>query len=73
MFGEQDEYKSEPGTVIAADYYHSNTLMPISDVKIVSKVKRDLDLCEPSFSSAQVSYMHSTRCLHSAIHGSDDS
>ena len=50
----QDEYKSEPGTVIAADFYHSNTLMPLSHEEIVHKVKSNLDQCEPSFRSAQV-------------------
>ncbi|DBA70993.1 hypothetical protein WJX79_001029 [Trebouxia sp. C0005] len=50
----QDEYKTEPGTVIAADFYHSNTLMPLPDAEIVAKVKSNLDHCEPSFRSAQV-------------------
>ena len=52
----QDEYKMEPGTVIAADFYHANTLMPLSHEEIVSKVKSNLDHCEPSFRSAQVEY-----------------
>lgn len=52
----QDEYKLEPGTVIAADFYHANTLMPLSHEEIVSKVKSNLDHCEPSFRSAQVGY-----------------
>lgn len=50
----QDEYKSEVGTVIAADFYHSNTLMPLSDEEIVGKVKANLDQCEPSFRKAKV-------------------
>ena len=50
----QDEYKLEPGTVIAADFYHSNTLMPLSHAEIVAKVKSNLDVCEPSFRNAKV-------------------
>ncbi|KAL3155415.1 hypothetical protein ABBQ38_010971 [Trebouxia sp. C0009 RCD-2024] len=50
----QDEYKTEAGTVIAADFYHSNTLMPLSDEEIVSKVRANLVRCEPSFRTAKV-------------------
>lgn len=50
----QDEYKQEPGTVIAADFYHANTLLPLSDAEIVAKVKQNLDTCEPAFQAAQV-------------------
>lgn len=61
----QDEYKTEPGTVIAADFYHSNTLMPLSDAEIVSKVKHNLDQCEPGFQSAQV---RGKICLQTECH-----
>ena len=60
----QDEYKTEPGTVIAADFYHSNTLMPLSDAEIVAKVKGNLDHCEPIFRSAQVGLTHTCKSLH---------
>lgn len=50
----QDEYKTEPGTVIAADFYHSNTLMPLSDAEIIGRVKRNIDTCEPTFKTAKV-------------------
>ena len=59
---QQDEYKSEAGTVIAADFYHSNTLMPLSDAEIVQKVKSNLDQCEPSFRTAKVHT--SFTCMH---------
>ena len=62
----QDEYKMEPGTVIAADFYHSNTLMPLPDAEIVAKVKSNLDHCEPIFRSAQVDLTHTCTSLHTS-------
>ncbi|EIE25692.1 FAD/NAD(P)-binding domain-containing protein [Coccomyxa subellipsoidea C-169] len=34
----QDEYKGASGAVIAADFYHSNALMPLSDEAIVARI-----------------------------------
>ncbi len=45
----QDEYASEPGSVISADFYHSNALMPLSDEQIVQRVVSHLQTCEPGF------------------------
>lgn len=50
----QDEYASEPGSVISADFYHSNALMPLSDEQIVQRVVSHLQTCEPGFKGAQV-------------------
>lgn len=50
----QDEYKSASGSVIAADFYHSNALMPLSDEAIIARVQRNLEICEPAFLGAQV-------------------
>ena len=50
----QDEYKNEPNTVIEADFYHANQLLPMSDEQIIAKVQRDLTTCIPSFGSARV-------------------
>jgi uncharacterized protein with NAD-binding domain and iron-sulfur cluster len=50
----QDEYKDEPGTVIEADFYHANQLLPMSDEEIVEKVQRDLAVCVPEFRDAKV-------------------
>lgn len=50
----QDEYKDEPGTVIAADFYHANQLLPLSDEEIIAKVHRNITLCEPAFAAAKV-------------------
>ena len=50
----QEEYRDEPGSVIAADFYHSNALMAMDDADIVAKVHRNLITCEPGFSGAKV-------------------
>ena len=50
----QDEYADADQTVIASDFYHSNTLMHLSNEEIIQKVKANLDYCEPQFQSAQV-------------------
>ncbi|MEM8832209.1 MAG: FAD-dependent oxidoreductase [Cyanobacteria bacterium P01_G01_bin.19] len=49
-----DEYHSEPNTVIEADFYHANQLLPMSDEQIVEKVHRDLTTCIPAFGKAEV-------------------
>ena len=53
----QDEYRDEPGSVIAADFYHSNALMAMEDADIVARVVRNLCICEPGFSGAQVRHL----------------
>ncbi|MBE9128415.1 MULTISPECIES: hydroxysqualene dehydroxylase [unclassified Coleofasciculus] len=50
----QDEYAYEPGSVIEADFYHANQLLPMSDEQIVEKVHRDLATCVPEFREAKV-------------------
>ncbi len=50
----QDEYKDVPEGVIAADFYHSNELMALSDEAIVQKVHDTLKICEPGFRDAKV-------------------
>ncbi len=49
-----DEYKDEPHTVIEADFYHANQLLPMSDQQIIAKVQRDLATCIPAFGQAKV-------------------
>ena len=49
-----DEYRDEPNTVIEADFYHANQLLPMSDEQIISKVHRDVTTCIPSFGAAKV-------------------
>ncbi|EFN58666.1 hypothetical protein CHLNCDRAFT_29963 [Chlorella variabilis] len=50
----QDEYKDEPGTVIAADFYGASRLLPLSDEDIVKKVQSNIARCEPAFRDAKV-------------------
>ena len=50
----QDEYQQESGSVIEADFYHANQLLPMSDEQIVQKVHHDLSLCLPDFKPAKV-------------------
>ena len=49
-----DEYHDEPNTVIEADFYHANQLLPMTDEQIVAKVHRDLATCIPDFGAAKV-------------------
>jgi hypothetical protein len=51
----QDEYWDAPGAVIASDFYHSNTLMAMSDEDIVRRVHSNIAACEPGFADAKVS------------------
>lgn len=50
----QDEYRDEPGTVVEADFYHANQLLPMNDDQIVARVHADLTTCVPEFRSATV-------------------
>lgn len=49
-----DEYKDEPGSVIEADFYHANQVLPQSDEQIIAKVHKDLATCVPEFTQAKV-------------------
>ncbi|KAG9442876.1 hypothetical protein H6P81_018730 [Aristolochia fimbriata] len=49
-----DEYKDEPVTVVAADFYYANQLLPLTDEQIVSKAKSYLSKCVKEFEDASV-------------------
>ncbi len=49
-----DEYKDEPGSVIEADFYHANQLIPLENEAIIAKVHQDLATCVPGFREAKV-------------------
>lgn len=49
-----DEFKEERGTVIEADFYHANQLIPLSDEEVVRRVQGYLKTCVPQFGEAQV-------------------
>jgi uncharacterized protein with NAD-binding domain and iron-sulfur cluster len=50
-----DEYCNVPETVIEADFYHANQLLPMSDEEIVSLVQDYLTTCIPEFRAAKIS------------------
>jgi hypothetical protein len=50
----QDEYRDEPGSVITADFYHANALLPLPDQEVVRRIHAHLAACEPGFKDAQV-------------------
>ncbi|MBE9078196.1 FAD-dependent oxidoreductase, partial [Romeria aff. gracilis LEGE 07310] len=49
-----DEYRNEPGSVIEADFYHANQLLPLDDAEVVAQVQQDLAGCLPAFAEAKV-------------------
>lgn len=49
-----DEYRNEPNTVVEADFYHANQLLPMTDEQIIDKVHRDLATCIPAFGAAKI-------------------
>ncbi|AOX01093.1 amine oxidase [Moorena producens PAL-8-15-08-1] len=49
-----DEYRDEAGSVIEADFYHANQLLPLSDQQIIQKVQRDLGTCVSGFREANL-------------------
>ena len=49
-----DAYREESGTVIEADFYHANPLLPLNDEAIVALVQQDLTTCLPAFGEANV-------------------
>ncbi|KAL2476944.1 15-cis-phytoene desaturase [Forsythia ovata] len=49
-----DEYKESTTTVIQADFYHANDLLPLKDEKIVEKTMSWLSKCIKDFENATV-------------------
>lgn len=49
-----DEFKQAEYTVIEADFYHSNQLMPMDDAEIAEEVRQRLCIAESSFRGAKV-------------------
>ncbi len=63
-----DEYRDEPGSVIEADFYHANQLLPLSDDEIVNLVQCDLATCIPAFRAAKVSDRSIIRLPNAVTH-----
>lgn len=49
-----DQFRDSENTVIEADFYHSNQLMPMEDTSVAEEVYRRLCVAEDSFRNAQV-------------------
>lgn len=49
-----EAYHSEAGTVVEADFYHADQLLPLEDKAVVSLVQDYLAVCVPAFREAQV-------------------
>ncbi len=49
-----DEYRDAPKTVIEADFYHSNQMMPMHDRDVVDAVLKMLKVAEKAFAAAEV-------------------
>jgi uncharacterized protein with NAD-binding domain and iron-sulfur cluster len=49
-----DAYRDEPGTVVEADFYHANQMLPLEDAEILQQVQQDLTTCIPDFGQAKM-------------------
>lgn len=49
-----DEYQELPGTVVEADFYHANSLFPLSQEQTVDRIHGYLATCVPEFRQATV-------------------
>ncbi len=49
-----DAYQHESGTVVEADFYHANQMLPLEDAEILQQVQQDLTTCIPAFGEAKV-------------------
>ncbi|NEO27008.1 MAG: FAD-dependent oxidoreductase, partial [Kamptonema sp. SIO4C4] len=63
-----DEFKDASGTVIEADFYHANQLLPMSNAQIWAKVQQDLATCVPEFQKAKVVYSTVIRVRQGVTH-----
>jgi uncharacterized protein with NAD-binding domain and iron-sulfur cluster len=68
-----DEWRDHPGSVIEADFYHANQLLPMSDDQIIAKVHQDLSTCISEFAMAQVTDSSVVRLSKAVTHFSPGS
>mmetsp|Transcript_13605 Transcript_13605/g.49465 ORF Transcript_13605/g.49465 Transcript_13605/m.49465 type:complete len:454 (-) Transcript_13605:248-1609(-) len=69
----QDEYRDSEGTVVAADFYHANSLLPLSDADILAKVQRNMAKCVPEFADAKLEHGAVLRVPQAVTHFSPGS
>ncbi|XP_068646798.1 uncharacterized protein [Aristolochia californica] len=63
-----DEYKDEPVTVVAVDFYYANQFLPLTDEQIVSRAKSYLSKCTKEFEEASVMQQEVFRYPKSVTH-----
>ena len=64
----QDEYRDAPGSVISADFYHSNALMPLPDDEVVARLVQHIRTCEPGFNGERMHmHMHKAQQAHHSV------
>lgn len=68
-----DELKDSPVTVLEADFYHADQLLPQSDEALVARVKRYIAQCLPEVGAAQVTDYSVVRIPQGVTHFSPGS
>ncbi len=68
-----DELKDSPVTVLEADFYHADQLLPQSDEALVARVKRYISQCVPAVAAAGVTDFSVVRIPQGVTHFSPGS
>ncbi|TXG64878.1 hypothetical protein EZV62_011872 [Acer yangbiense] len=63
-----DEHKDDPVTVLQADFYHANVLLPLKDEQVLAKVMSCLSKCIEEFSTATITDKQIRRFPKSLTH-----
>ncbi|KAK2665618.1 hypothetical protein Ddye_004192 [Dipteronia dyeriana] len=63
-----DEHKDDPVTVLQADFYHANELLPLKDEQVIAKVMSCLSKCIKEFDTATVTDKQIRRFPKSLTH-----
>ncbi|KAK9112616.1 hypothetical protein Scep_020135 [Stephania cephalantha] len=63
-----DEFKDDSGTVVEANFYRANHLLPLEDEQIVQKVMSCLSKCQNAFKDVNVAKMKIGRYPESLTH-----
>ncbi|KAJ6395661.1 hypothetical protein OIU77_020839 [Salix suchowensis] len=63
-----DEHRNSPATILQADFYHANELLPLKDEHIAPKVMSYLSKCVKDLEAARVTNVEITRFPKSLTH-----
>ncbi|KAK1558399.1 hypothetical protein Q3G72_001903 [Acer saccharum] len=63
-----DEHKDDPVTVLQADFYHANELLPLKDEQVLAKVMSCLSKCIKEFDTATITDKQFRRFPKSLTH-----